>query len=128
MTPCQLQAHAQPHPSQGRPLRPAPRTGKTRGRFRKSTTPAVASVMSWAQAASSIPSPADEEDVFDEEADESLLVQREWRNHMQRRVKVNLGRGCGDSLGSRVEGRNARSCEEALSRVVPAWPAALLMA
>ncbi|KAM4855946.1 protein YAE1 homolog [Urocitellus parryii] len=43
--------------------------------------------MSWVQAASSTPSAADEEDVFDEEADESLLVQREWRNHMQRRIK-----------------------------------------
>uniref|UniRef100_A0A2K5F4P4 YAE1 maturation factor of ABCE1 n=1 Tax=Aotus nancymaae TaxID=37293 RepID=A0A2K5F4P4_AOTNA len=43
--------------------------------------------MSWVQAASSVRGPGDEGDVFDEEADESLLVQREWQSHMQRRVK-----------------------------------------
>ncbi|XP_007955162.1 protein YAE1 homolog [Orycteropus afer afer] len=43
--------------------------------------------MSWVQAATLIQRPGDERDVFDEEADESLLVQREWRNHMHRRVK-----------------------------------------
>ncbi|XP_019509388.1 PREDICTED: yae1 domain-containing protein 1 [Hipposideros armiger] len=47
----------------------------------------VASVMSWVQAATSVSNQREEGDVFDEEADESLLVQREWRNHMQRRVK-----------------------------------------
>ncbi|XP_027625562.1 protein YAE1 homolog [Tupaia chinensis] len=43
--------------------------------------------MSWVQAAQSVRGPGDEADVFDEEADESLVVQREWRSHMQRRVK-----------------------------------------
>nr|XP_020042017.1 yae1 domain-containing protein 1 [Castor canadensis] len=43
--------------------------------------------MSWVQAASSIRGPGDPGDVFDEEADETLLAQREWRSHMQRRVK-----------------------------------------
>lgn len=33
--------------------------------------------------------------MFDEEADETLLVQREWRSHMQRRVKVKLRGGRG---------------------------------
>ena len=57
--------------------------------------PAVASVMSWVQAASLVQGPEEEREVFDEEADESLLVQREWRSHMQRRVKVNLRGGAG---------------------------------
>uniref|UniRef100_A0AC11EDY0 YAE1 maturation factor of ABCE1 n=1 Tax=Ovis aries TaxID=9940 RepID=A0AC11EDY0_SHEEP len=43
--------------------------------------------MSWVQAASLVQGPEEEGDVFDEEADESLLVQREWQSHMQRRVK-----------------------------------------
>ncbi|XP_007535231.2 protein YAE1 homolog [Erinaceus europaeus] len=43
--------------------------------------------MSWVQAASLGPDPGKEGDVFDEDADESLVVQREWRSHMQRRVK-----------------------------------------
>ncbi|XP_076975602.1 protein YAE1 homolog [Tamandua tetradactyla] len=43
--------------------------------------------MSWLQASRLVRGPADEGDVFDEEADESLLVQREWQSHMQRRVK-----------------------------------------
>ncbi|XP_055149339.1 protein YAE1 homolog isoform X2 [Symphalangus syndactylus] len=43
--------------------------------------------MSWVQAASLIQGPGDKGDVFDEEADESLLAQREWQSHMQRRVK-----------------------------------------
>ncbi|XP_004462628.1 protein YAE1 homolog [Dasypus novemcinctus] len=43
--------------------------------------------MSWVQASSLVRGLGDDGDVFDEEADESLLVQREWRNHMQRRVK-----------------------------------------
>lgn len=42
--------------------------------------------------------PGEEGDVFDEEADESLLVQREWRSHMQRRVKVKLRGGCGGPM------------------------------
>ncbi|XP_062971208.1 protein YAE1 homolog isoform X2 [Cynocephalus volans] len=43
--------------------------------------------MSWVRAAASVRGPGNEGDVFDEEADESLLVQREWRSQMQRRVK-----------------------------------------
>ncbi|XP_006832179.1 PREDICTED: yae1 domain-containing protein 1 [Chrysochloris asiatica] len=43
--------------------------------------------MSWVRAAALVPCPGDEGDVFDEEADETLLVQREWRNHMHRRIK-----------------------------------------
>ncbi|XP_066128213.1 protein YAE1 homolog [Saccopteryx bilineata] len=43
--------------------------------------------MTWVQAASLGPGGEEAGDVFDEEADESLLVQREWRSHMQRRVK-----------------------------------------
>ncbi|EHB05004.1 hypothetical protein GW7_09873 [Heterocephalus glaber] len=43
--------------------------------------------MSWIQAAQAGGKAGDQDDVFDEEADESLLVQREWRSHMQRRVK-----------------------------------------
>lgn len=69
----------------------------------------VASVMSWVQAATSGRSHREEGDVFDEEADESLLVQREWRNHMQRRVKVKLRGGRGGPLICGVVG----SCEEA---------------
>ncbi|XP_008825733.1 protein YAE1 homolog [Nannospalax galili] len=42
--------------------------------------------MSWVQAAAVTPSPGGH-DVFDEEADESLLAQREWRGHMRRRVQ-----------------------------------------
>ncbi|XP_055459949.1 protein YAE1 homolog [Psammomys obesus] len=42
--------------------------------------------MSWVRAVPEIPSPGDQ-DVFDEEADESLLVQREWQRHMRRRVQ-----------------------------------------
>ncbi|XP_040820650.1 protein YAE1 homolog [Ochotona curzoniae] len=43
--------------------------------------------MSWVQAATCAQIPAEDGDVFDEEADESLLQQREWQNRMQRRVK-----------------------------------------
>ncbi|XP_004676715.1 PREDICTED: yae1 domain-containing protein 1 [Condylura cristata] len=43
--------------------------------------------MSWVRAAPVAGAPGEEGDVFDEEADESLLVQREWRSQMQRRVK-----------------------------------------
>uniref|UniRef100_A0A2K5NQ33 YAE1 maturation factor of ABCE1 n=1 Tax=Cercocebus atys TaxID=9531 RepID=A0A2K5NQ33_CERAT len=43
--------------------------------------------MSWVEAASLVRGPGDKGDVFDEEADESLLAQREWQSHMQRRVK-----------------------------------------
>lgn len=42
--------------------------------------------MSWFRATPEIPSPGDQ-DVFDEEADESLLVQREWQDHMRKRVQ-----------------------------------------
>lgn len=78
--------------------------------------------MSWVQAASLIQGPGDKGDVFDEEADESLLAQREWQSNMQRRVKVNVvwtARGAG-------LWEEARSCEEAGSRVAPAWPGAAL--
>lgn len=51
----------------------------------------VSSEMSWVRAVPEIPSPGDQ-DVFDEEADETLLVQREWQGHMRRRIQVN-GRG-----------------------------------
>lgn len=44
--------------------------------------------MSWFRAAPEIPVPGDQ-DVFDEEADETLLVQREWQGHMRKRVQVN---------------------------------------
>ncbi|XP_014712307.3 protein YAE1 homolog [Equus asinus] len=47
----------------------------------------VASVMSWVRASPLVRDPGEDGDVFDEEADESLVVQREWRSHMQRRVK-----------------------------------------
>lgn len=53
----------------------------------------VSSEMSWVRAVPEIPSPGDQ-DVFDEEADETLLVQREWQGHMRRRIQVN-GRGRG---------------------------------
>ncbi|KAG8515100.1 Protein YAE1, partial [Galemys pyrenaicus] len=43
--------------------------------------------MSWLRATTVVGAPGEEGDVFDEEADESLLVQREWRSQMQRRVK-----------------------------------------
>ncbi|KAJ8778677.1 protein YAE1 homolog isoform X1 [Balaenoptera ricei] len=43
--------------------------------------------MSWFRAAPLAQGPGEEGDVFDEEADESVLVHREWRSHMQRRVK-----------------------------------------
>ncbi|XP_003797587.1 yae1 domain-containing protein 1 [Otolemur garnettii] len=49
--------------------------------------------MSWVQAAASIQGPAEEGDVFDEEADDSVLVEREWRSHMQRRVKEGYREG-----------------------------------
>lgn len=73
----------------------------------------VASVMSWVQAATFLGDQGEEGEVFDEEADESLLVQREWRSHMQRRVKVKLCGGRGDPLICWVVGRGMRSCEEA---------------
>ena len=74
--------------------------------------PVVASVMSWVQAASLVQGPEEERDVFDEEADESLLVQREWRSHMQRRVKVNLRGGGGGPLLYRVVSTGAGSCDK----------------
>lgn len=74
--------------------------------------PAVTSVMSWVQAASLVQGAEEEGDVFDEEADESLLVQREWRSHMQRRVKVKLRGGGGDPLLYWVVRTGAGSCEE----------------
>ncbi|KAM7120368.1 protein YAE1 homolog [Molossus nigricans] len=43
--------------------------------------------MSWVQAAPLVGGGGEDREVFDEEADESLLVQREWRSQMQRRVK-----------------------------------------
>lgn len=73
----------------------------------------VAAVMSWVQAATLVGDHGAEGDVFDEEADESLLVQREWRNHMQRRIRVKLRGGRGGPLMCWVLGRGARSCEEA---------------
>lgn len=72
--------------------------------------------MSWLRAASLVQGPGEERDVFDEEADESVLVQREWRNHMQRRVKVKLRGGGGRPLLYRVVRRGARRCEEAGTR------------
>lgn len=72
------------------------------------SSPVVASVMSWVQRTPLVRGPGEEGDVFDEEADESLLVQREWRSHMQRRVKVKLRGGCGREYpGLRGEGRGA---------------------
>lgn len=70
--------------------------------------------MSWIQVAPLVRGHGDEQDVFDEEADETLLVQREWRSHMQRRVKVKLrgGRGWEEErgfvkdLGSEIRGQN----------------------
>lgn len=64
----------------------------------------VASVMSWVRASPLVRDPGEDGDVFDEEADESLVVQREWRSHMQRRVKVKLRGGCGGALLRRVRG------------------------
>ncbi|XP_054420601.1 protein YAE1 homolog [Pteronotus mesoamericanus] len=43
--------------------------------------------MSWVRAAPSVLGSGREGEVFDEEADELLLMQREWQSHMQRRVK-----------------------------------------
>ncbi|XP_048195398.1 protein YAE1 homolog [Perognathus longimembris pacificus] len=43
--------------------------------------------MSWVRAQPVACGPGESEDVFDEEADESVLLRREWRSHMQRRVK-----------------------------------------
>lgn len=57
--------------------------------------------MSWLRAAQCAGKAGDLGDVFDEDADESLLVQREWRSHMQRRVKVNPGGG-GGAAGRRA--------------------------
>lgn len=76
----------------------------------------VVSLMSWVNAAALVHGDGKEGDVFDEEADESLLVQREWRSHMQRRVKVKLRRGRGGHLIVWVVGRGARTCEEPKSR------------
>ncbi|XP_036044019.1 protein YAE1 homolog [Onychomys torridus] len=42
--------------------------------------------MSWVRSVPEISSPGDQ-DVFDEEADETLLVQREWQGHMRRRIQ-----------------------------------------
>uniref|UniRef100_A0A9L0I8Z6 YAE1 maturation factor of ABCE1 n=1 Tax=Equus asinus TaxID=9793 RepID=A0A9L0I8Z6_EQUAS len=64
----------------------------------------VASVMSWVRASPLVRDPGEDGDVFDEEADESLVVQREWRSHMQRRVKVKLRGGCGGALLRWVRG------------------------
>ena len=65
--------------------------------------------------------PGEEGDVFDEEADESLVVQREWRSHMQRRVKVKLCGGCGGDM--RGEGRGAVRSQGRGTRPGPALPA-----
>ncbi|XP_055969499.1 protein YAE1 homolog [Sorex fumeus] len=43
--------------------------------------------MSWVQAVPAALGAGVDGDVFDEDADESLLVQREWQSHMQRRIK-----------------------------------------
>ncbi|XP_004606950.1 protein YAE1 homolog [Sorex araneus] len=43
--------------------------------------------MSWVRAVPATFGAGVDGDVFDEDADESLLVQREWQSHMQRRVK-----------------------------------------
>lgn len=89
----------------------------------------VASVMSWVQSAPLVRGPGEEGDVFDEEADESLLVQREWRSHMQRRVKVKLRGGCGgDMLGCGDRGKELSGVRVARveASVVPAWPGAAL--
>ncbi|XP_012888465.1 PREDICTED: yae1 domain-containing protein 1 [Dipodomys ordii] len=43
--------------------------------------------MSWVRVQPVASGPGEPGDVFDEEADESVLLQREWRNHMQRRVQ-----------------------------------------
>lgn len=81
------------------------------------------SVMSWVQAAALVPGPGEEGDVFDEEADETLLVQREWRSHMQRRVKVKLRGGRGALALPGVAGK--RGAERG-GRRVRAWPGAAL--
>lgn len=60
--------------------------------------------MSWVQAAQSAGKSGDQGDVFDEDADESLVVQREWRSHMQRRVKVKRGGGSGGPVGADLGG------------------------
>lgn len=44
--------------------------------------------MSWVLAAPSVRGAGVDGDVFDENADESLVVRREWQSNMQRRVKV----------------------------------------
>lgn len=93
------------------PFRPAPGpealAGTSGGRG-----PAASSEMSWVQAVPEILSPGDQ-DVFDEEADETLLVQREWQGHMRRRIQVNdqrpgcagmgLPRGARGGRGTRAE-------------------------
>lgn len=71
---------------------PAPRTGRTYSAY-GTGCPVVASVMSRVQGLPWVWGPGVEGDVFDQEADESLLVQREWWSHMQRRVQVKLRGG-----------------------------------
>lgn len=86
-------------------LWPRPQAGSTCGRFRASGPLGlvVSSEMSWVRGVPEVPSPGDQ-DVFDEEADETLLVQREWQGHMRRRIQVNgrgmWTRGAWDSHGS----------------------------
>lgn len=68
--------------------------------------------MSWVQAATLVQGPEEEGDVFDEETDESLLVQREWQSHMRERVKVKLKWKGGGPLLYRVVSAGAGSCEK----------------
>ncbi|KAK2095893.1 hypothetical protein P7K49_024927 [Saguinus oedipus] len=97
-------AHAQPPPEPRFAVFAPPSDRKELLALPVTCNSVIAWVMSWVQAASSVRGPGDEGDVFDEEADESLLVQREWQSHMQRRVKVNAGGrrgvlGCGKRRG-----------------------------
>lgn len=97
-----LSAHAQPPLAQ--PVIPRPSDRKGLRALPALPWPGGCLVMSWVQASPVVRGGGEEGEVFDEEADESLLVQREWRSQMQRRVKVKLrgGRrvpaapGCGE--------------------------------
>lgn len=85
--------------------------------------------MSWVQSTPLVQGPGEEGDVFDEEADESLLVQREWQSHMLRRVKVKLRGGSGEAMpGCGGDGRRVVRSKGLESRgtVVAAWPGAAL--
>lgn len=69
--------------------------------------------MSWVLAAQSVRGAGVDGDVFDEDADESLVVRREWQSHMQRRVKVRRpDTGLSLLLGSRTPAHAwwARAC------------------